>query len=178
MKRPVTLITFSCVLLLSGCGTDEFEDLKDFVNTAGKGMRGKVEPPPVVTTYEAFDYKNPDGLPDPFIPTKPQAPGPSDNKGGGKTGGSAPPPHPHEELEDYPLESLRMKGYVNYKGRAHAIIESPDHKIHTVKVGNYVGQNFGKISEITETEVKLKEQVQDSSGSWSERISTLQLLEE
>ena len=70
-----------------------------------------------------------------------------------------------------------MVGYLLRDNIGYAIIRSPDKRLHRVKVGNYMGQNFGKITEITDSEVKLREMVQDSAGDWSERISSLQMAE-
>jgi type IV pilus assembly protein PilP len=40
-----------------------------------------------------------------------------------------------------------------------------------------MGQNFGVVTSVNESEVVLKELIQDSSGEWVERTSTLQLQE-
>ncbi len=159
-------------LLLAGCGGEEFQDLQDFVNNAGANMRGKIEPPPEIKPYEPFKYDNSTGLPDPFKPRKPQV------HATGAPGLNQPDLERHkEELEDFPLESLKMVGYLYLNNTPYAVISAPDGKLRHVKVGNYVGQNFGRITEITETEVKLKEMVQDSAGDWTERMSSLQLIE-
>jgi type IV pilus assembly protein PilP len=60
----------------------------------------------------------------------------------------------------------------------HALIKSPDSNLYRVKSGNYLGQNFGLITEVTEASMKLKELIQDSAGDWAERESSLQLLDE
>ncbi|MBI1174220.1 MAG: pilus assembly protein PilP [Sideroxydans sp.] len=160
------------VLLLAGCGGDEFQDLQDFVKNSGAGLRGKIAPPPEVKPYEPFDYDNSTGLADPFKPRKPET------RGGGRAGLNQPDFDRHkEELEEFPLESLKMVGFLFQDNVGYAIIRSPDGKLHRVKQGNYMGQNFGKITEITDGEVTLKEMVQDSAGDWSERISSLQLIE-
>ncbi len=70
-----------------------------------------------------------------------------------------------------------MVGYLQQKGVGYAVIRAPDSKIYRVRVGNYLGLNFGKILEITGGEAKIKEMVQDSSGDWTERMSALQLVE-
>ena len=59
-------------ILLTGCGGDEFQDLRDFVKNSGADMRGKIEPPPEVKPYEYFAYNNETNLPDPFKPRKPE----------------------------------------------------------------------------------------------------------
>lgn len=162
-------------LLLAGCGDDGLDDLHEFVKNSGKGMRGKIEPPPEVKPYEPFTYDNSAGLPDPFMPRQERRA--SEPGGGHAGGGHAPPPHPKQELENYALESLKMVGYVYIHGISYAIIQAPDHKVHHVVVGNYVGLNFGQITAVTETEVKIKEQVEDASGNWTTRYSTLELLQ-
>lgn len=159
-------------LLLAGCGAEEFQDLQEFVNQSGADMRGKIEAPPEVKPYEPFTYDNSENLPDPFKPRKPE------RQGSGKSGLS--PElinHKPEELEEFPLDSLKMTGFVFIHDTAYAVISAPDGKVHNVRVGNYMGQNFGRVISITETELKLKEMIQDSAGDWSERISSLELIE-
>ncbi len=161
---------FLASLLLAGCGGEEFQDLRDFVKNAGADMRGKVEPPPEIKPYEPFTYDNDTNLPDPFKPRKPEL----------KASRGLNQPNlnrPKEELEDYPLESLKMVGYLSQKGVGEALIRSSEGKIYRVKAGNYIGLNFGQVTSVTETEVKIKEMVQDSVGDWTERESSLQLAE-
>ncbi|MDD5471401.1 MAG: pilus assembly protein PilP [Sideroxydans sp.] len=166
------LIAVLTVILLTGCGGEEFQDLRDFVGNAGADMRGKVEPPPDIKPYEPFAYDNATSLPDPFKPRKAKAGGP------GRGGLNQPDfERPKEELEDYPLESLKIVGYLFQKGVGHAVLRSSEGKIYQVKVGNYIGLNFGQITSISETELKVKEMVQDSAGDWTERESSLQLIE-
>ena len=170
MKATPTLIL--AALLLSACGGEEFQDLRDFVNTAGADMRGKVEPPPDIKPYEPFAYDNSTSLPDPFKPRKAEA--------RGKAGSGENQPdfnRPKEELEEYPLESLKMVGYLYQKKVGHAVIRSAEGKIYRVKAGNYIGLNFGQITSVSEAEIKVKEMMQDSAGDWTERESSLQLAE-
>lgn len=158
-------------ILLTGCGGEEFQDLRDFVKNSGADMRGKIPPPPEVKLYEPFVYDNEANLPDPFKPRKP------DLRSG--RGGINQPDleRPKEALEEFPLENLRMVGYLFQNKIGYAVIRAPDGKLHRVKAGNYIGLNFGLIKEITEMEVIVKEVVQDSAGDWSDRVSNLQLLE-
>lgn len=158
-------------VLLTGCGGEEFQDLSDFVKNSGKDMRGKIPPPPEVKLYEPFVYDNEANLPDPFKPRKP------DLRSG--RGGINQPDleRPKEALEEFPLENLRMVGYLFQNKVGYAVVRAPDGKLHRIKAGNYIGLNFGLIKEVTETEVIVKEVVQDSAGDWSDRVSSLQLLE-
>jgi type IV pilus assembly protein PilP len=83
-----------------------------------------------------------------------------------------------QPLEAYALESLKMVGVLKQKGEVFAIVKAPDNAIYRIKKGNYVGQNFGLVTAIGDTDVKLKEIVQDSGGDWAERDSTLTLQEQ
>jgi type IV pilus assembly protein PilP len=156
------------MLSLAGCGGSGMEDLQTFVDESGKDMQGKIEPLPEVKLYEAFSYEAFD-LPDPFKPRKLSV-------GGG--GGLQPDlTRPKEPLENYSLETLKLVGALSKKGVVHAVIKTPDNAIYHVKKGNYAGQNFGLITQIGDSEVSLREIVQDSAGDWSERTSTLILQE-
>ena len=166
------LIYFALILLvLTGCAGEEYQDLRDFVKNSGSDMRGKIEPPPEVKPYEYFAYSNDTNLPDPFKPRKPE------KRSGG--GGINQPDldRPKEALEEFPLESLRMVAYLYKNKVGYAVIRATDGKLHRVKAGNYIGMNFGQIKEVAETGITIKEMVQDSVGDWTERVSTLQLLE-
>ena len=81
-----------------------------------------------------------------------------------------------EPLEAYPLDSMRMVGSVVKNGRNYALLRV-DNLLYQVKPGDYLGQNYGKIVKISETEVALREIVQDAAGEWIERPSALQLQE-
>ncbi len=159
-------------LLIVGCGGEEFQDLRDFVKNAGADMRGKVEPPPEIKPYEPFSYDNSTAIQDPFKPRK------ADLKNSSRAGQNQPDlDRPKEELEEFPLESLKMVGYLQRAKTGYAVIRSSDSKLHRVRAGNYIGLNFGQIISVTDTEIKIKEMVQDSAGDWSERESSLQLVE-
>jgi type IV pilus assembly protein PilP len=81
-----------------------------------------------------------------------------------------------EALEGFPLDQVRMVGMMKQGGTNVALLESSG-TTHMVRVGNYVGQNFGLITRIAETEVQIKEIVQDAAGEWVERPSKLELQE-
>src|SRR5512139_484444 len=114
-------------ILLTACGGDEFEDLQKFVKDSGADMRGKVDPPPDIKPYEPMSYDNSAGLPDPFKPRKPDA-----RK---SSGGQNQPDmsRPKQELEDFPLDGLKMVGYLQLGKYGYAIIRSPDGKVHRVR---------------------------------------------
>ena len=167
MKRlfiPVALV------VLGGCSS-EIDELKKFVRESDKGLPRKIEPLPAVKPFEPFAYEGFD-LPDPFKPRKLTAP----KDGGG--GGVAPDLNRRKEpLEAFPLEQLKMVGTLSQGPDTYALVRA-DKTLYRVKKGNYMGQNFGLIMDVTDTEIKLKEIVQDSAGDWAERQSVLPLLEE
>lgn len=169
MKKSHLFLLGLLATVLAGCGGGDMQDLQQFMDEAGKDMLGKIEPLPQIKPYEPFSYEAFD-LPDPFKPRKLSA------KGGG--GGLQPDLNrPKEPLEAYSLETLQMVGMVNKKGATHGVVRTPDRTIYHVRIGNYMGQNFGLITKITDTEITLKEVVQDSAGDWAERTSTLTLQE-
>ena len=81
-----------------------------------------------------------------------------------------------EPLESYPLDTLKMVGTLEKPGLVFALLQA-DKVVFQAKVGNYIGQNFGMVTKITDTAVELKEIVQDASGDWVERQAKLELQE-
>ncbi|PTT91917.1 pilus assembly protein PilP, partial [Pelomonas sp. HMWF004] len=81
-----------------------------------------------------------------------------------------------EPLEAYPLDNMSMVGSLTRDNRRYALLRV-DNLLYQVKAGDYLGQNFGRITKISETEIMLREVVQDAAGEWIERTSTLQLQE-
>ena len=167
MKR---LLSITLLLTLAACGGNGHEDLDQFIQESGNNLRGKVDPLPEVKPYQPFAYAAFD-LSDPFKPRKLKM-----SQGGG---GLQPDMNRAKQpLEAYALESLKMVGVLKQKGDVFAIVKAPDNAIYRIKKGNYVGQNFGLVTAIGDTDVKLKEIVQDSAGDWAERDSTLTLQEQ
>jgi type IV pilus assembly protein PilP len=167
MKR---LLVPLALVWLAGCSSD-IDDLKRFVRDSDKRVPPKIDPLPAVKPFEPFTYEGFD-LPDPFKPRKLSAP--KDGAGGGL----APDLNRRKEpLEAFPLEQLKMVGTLSQGKDTYALVRA-DKTLYRVKKGNYMGQNFGLITDVTENEIKLKEIVQDSAGDWAERQSVLPLLEE
>ena len=167
MKRLLVPIALA---VLASCSS-EIDELKSFVRDSEKGLPRRIDPLPPVKPFEPFTYEGFD-LPDPFKPRKLTPP----KEGGG--GGLAPDLNRRKEpLEAFPLEQLKMVGTLSMGNDMFAIVRA-DKTLYRVKKGNYMGQNFGLITDVTESEIKLKEIVQDSAGDWAERQSVLPLLEE
>lgn len=157
----------SVCLLLSACGDGQGDDLDQFIRDAGNDMRVRVEPLPEVKPYTAATY-NADGiLSDPFkarkIISSRSSLQPNMNR-------------PREPLEAFPLESLKFVGSLSKEKLKYALILTPENLVQQIKVGGYMGQNFGMVTEITESGVKLKEIIQDElNGDWIERTSSIEL---
>jgi type IV pilus assembly protein PilP len=125
-----------------------------------------------VKPYEPFPY-DAYALFDPFKPRKIEPP-----KNGAGSGIQPNLTRRKEPLEAYPIENLRMVGTLQQNKATYALVKSPDNNLFRVKSGNYVGQNFGLVTDISESAIKLKEIIQDSGGDWTERISTMTLAED
>jgi len=82
----------------------------------------------------------------------------------------------HEALEAFPLDAMALVGSLTKAGQPVALVKV-DNLLYQVKPGNHLGQNYGRVTKITETEVTLREIVQDAAGEWIERPATLQLQE-
>ena len=168
--RSLYLLTLLAMPLtmLTACGQSDFSDLEAFVQSAGEGFRGQIDPLPEIRSHQYFTYQAFD-IPSPFVPRK------NDHV---QTAGSGIQPdltRRKEILESYPLESLLMVGTLQQHDKIFAVIKSPEGTLYRVQVGNYLGQNFGKINHISESEVKLSEIVQDGVNEWTEKTSALML---
>jgi len=168
------LAIIAAVLFLAACSSDEHQDLKEELKNLTKDLRGHIEPLSVVNPYEPVPYRALD-LPDPFGPAKIELAiaAAAKSKGGANAPNTT---RPKEPLEAYPLESLKMVGTLSQKGVTYALVRA-DSTVHRVKAGNYLGQNFGVITGITDNQINLKELVQDASGDWTERKIALQIVE-
>jgi len=164
------LLIVSLSLFLFSCGSGSGDDLDQFMADAGRDMRAKIPPIPEVKPYMAVEYNIDGALHDPFKPRKAQS---------NSSGGIQPNLNrPRDPLEAFPLESLKYVGLLSKPKLKYALIQPPDGAVQQVKIGSYLGQNFGIVTDITETAVMLKEIVQDDvSGDWTERSSSINLQE-
>ena len=170
MMRKYLFPVVTCILL-AACSSERHSDLRDFVKASDNLPRGRIPPLPEVKPYQPIEYAAFD-LTDPFKPRKIEPP-----KGAAAAGGIQPDPNRRREpLEAYPLEALKMVGMLKQK-EFFGLVKTPDNNIFQVKAGNYLGQNFGRITAVSDNSIKLKEIVQDSNGNWEEKEQTLLLQE-
>lgn len=174
MTRPHNwLMAAVSVLALSAC-TGEQEELQAWMDQQRHEVQPSVQPLSPPQKFNPQAYAGMDGV-EPF----------STQKLTGALKQEAAQPNSavaaelsrrKEPLEAFPLDSMSMVGSVNRKGVPYALLKV-DNLLYQVKVGEYLGQNYGKIMKITETEITLREIVQDAAGEWIERPTTLQLQE-
>ncbi|MGH8232809.1 MAG: pilus assembly protein PilP [Rhodanobacteraceae bacterium] len=169
MRPTRILIAFATLGMLLGLTACSGQgDLHDWVAQVRARKGAPLPPLPVVKTFETFIYQDQDKR-DPFEPAPPQA---NVNDMGG--------PHPdqnrpREPLEAFPLDSLKMVGTIGTKGSVEALIKDPQGVIHQVRVGDYMGQNYGHVMQVTGSEVDLVELVPNGSGGWMERDASVAL---
>lgn len=154
-------------LLVAACGGESHQDLRAWMQDQGKNARGKLDPLPQIRPYDPFAY-NAFDMPDPFKPRKIEP-----TKSASKLAPDL--TRRKEPLEGYPLESLSMVGTLEKNKTVFALVRTPDRDVYQVRSGNYLGQNFGVITNVGEGEIKLKELIQDGAGDWTERTSSLLL---
>ena len=169
MKRALVM---ALGLFIAACGGGEYQDLKEELKKLTADLRGKVAPLPVVKPYEPVPYKAFD-LPDPFGSSKIELVTKTASSGGGLKPDLN---RPKEPLEAFPLESVKVVGVLQQAKQTFALVRA-DATVYRVKVGNHMGQTFGLVTDITASQVQLRERVQDASGDWAERVSRLQLQE-
>jgi len=174
MSRWTKLITVAMAgLIMVGCSGDNLSDLRSFVQAEKAKPGGRVEPIPEVKPFESYTYSV-SGRKSPFQPW-------GLNSGVAKASGSSIGGlHPdtsrrREALEAFPLDTLRMVGTISQKSGMWAIIVAPDKLVYRVTRNNYLGQNYGRITKISEDKVELVEIVPNGLGGWEERRANLLL---
>lgn len=160
-------------MLLAGCGERDLSDLEAYVAEVKARPKGAIEPLPEIKTMETFVF-DPDGLRDPFTPEKQTAPPQVVMAGSGIKPDLS---RPREALEAYALDSLRMVGTVKKDDSLWGLIQTTEGTIYRVKSGNYLGQNHGRITHISDDRIELVEIVPDAPGTWQERQASLALAE-
>jgi type IV pilus assembly protein PilP len=160
---PKLLPVAALAVLLAACSSD-MDELERYVVQVKSRKSTAIDPIPQIKPYEAFTYVAGNRR-DPFQPTVPESaknntlrPDMSRNK---------------EALEEFPLDALKMVGVIEYNRVLYAMVKAPDGVIHRVTAGNHMGQNFGRITKVSEKEVDLTEVVADGFGGYKEQPAVL-----
>jgi len=155
-----------CAAVLAGCsGRDA--DLASFIEATKKEPGGRVEPLPEVKPYDSYVYSS-SALRSPFVP--------------GGSHGAANGPRPESDrnrefLEQFSLDTLKMVGTLKLNGQNYGLVRVADGRVQRVLVGNHLGQNDGRITEIVANKISLIELVPDGLGGYIERPAALALNE-
>lgn len=162
---------------LAGCGSSDQEELQQWMTEQRNATRPRVDPLPEPSKFSPQAY-NQEGSIEPFSNQKlTQALKRDSNQATSNVALIAPELSRRKEpLEAYPLDATSMVGSLIKVGQPVALVKV-DNLIYQVRVGNHLGQNYGRIMQVGETSLSLREIVQDAAGEWIERTATLQLLE-
>jgi type IV pilus assembly protein PilP len=175
LGRPSLVILVT--LALSACMFSKQDELQSWMSNLRSTMRPTVKPIPEPKKFVPQPYDVKASL-DPFTNVRlSQALKQAARLTGTNEALVAPEMNRRKEaLEAYPLDAMTMIGSIHKAQKPIALVRV-DNLVYQVSVGNYLGQNFGKITQITETSVTLREIVQDQTGEWIERIAQLELQE-
>jgi len=162
IRLPVVLAALTVALAACGGGTAELRrELEETKHRPGT----HVEPLPEVKTYEVFNY-DATGVRSPFTPPVQTSTG----------GGPRPDTHRTREfLENYALDTLKMVGTLHQANKIYGLVQTADGLVHRVLTGNHVGQNDGKIIEISESKISVVEIAPDGVGGYVERPAAIPL---
>ena len=176
--HPVPLsATLGLVLLLAACGQADQDEIRQWMAEQRKAVSPQVEPIPEPTRFVPQAYGAESALA-PFSSEKLFVALRSESASG--RGGAlirAELNRRKEPLEFVPLDAMSMVGLLDRRGRKVALVRV-DKLLYQVGIGQYLGQNFGRVMKISEREIGLREIVQDATGDWIERMTSLELQEE
>lgn len=161
---------FGLAVFVAGCGGDDMSDLKAYVQEVRNRDEAPIEPIPEIRQPEIYAYRSREaGLRDPFTVELPQEE-PAESAGSGIRPDEL---RQKEELEAFPLDTLRMVGTVARDDNRWALVQNKQGVIYRVKAGNYLGQNHGRITSVFEDRIELVEIVPDRAGGYVEQPAQL-----
>ena len=175
--KLLRLLLALCLISLVTACNQGVGDLRTFVQQIKSQPPGRIEPIPEFQPYQNFEYTSHD-LRDPFRLVDFRRP--DENTEEIANIASGPKPNMdrvREPLEDFPLDTLRLKGTLTQDGVKWGLIFAPDNTVHRVLEGYYMGQNHGRIISVTDDKIELTEIVPDGLGNYIERSSAVALIE-
>lgn len=175
VKLAKIIMPVFIVMTLSAC-QQEKQDLNVFVAEVKLRPHADIAPIPVMKPYEKFSYAAAD-LRDPFVPTVIEIPANEENVKMIDNGIHPDSQRLKEALEFYSLSELVLVGTLEQESDGiWGLVRAPDGIIHRVQIGNYIGQNHGKVLTITDVDLTLKEIVPDGNGGYLEHDASLSVM--
>lgn len=169
----------ACFLLftLVGCGSSNEDDIRLWMVEERNQTRPRVTPIPAPKQFNPESYSNAAAV-EPFSNQKLTQALKRDASQVAANGALVAPElaRRKEALESFPLDAMTLVGSIFKSGQPVALVKV-DSLLYQVKLGNYLGEHYGRVTKIGETEVALREIVQDAAGEWIERVAILQLQE-
>jgi type IV pilus assembly protein PilP len=177
MRFLLLPLAFMLLANLTGCGSSKEDDVRQWIVEERNQTRPKVTPIPEPKQFKPEAYTNAATI-EPFSNQKLTQALKRDSSQVAANGALVAPElaRRKEPLESFPLDAMSMVGSIVKAGQPVALVKV-DNLLYQVKLGNYLGEHYGRVIKISETEVSLREIVQDAVGEWIERVATLQLLE-
>ena len=177
MKITALILASLGVLTLAGCGSSKEDDIRQWMVEERNQTRPKVTPLPAPKQFIPESYTNASAI-EPFSNLKLTQALKRDSAQVASNGALVAPElaRRKEPLEAYPIDAMALVGSIVKGGQPVALLKV-DNLLYQVKPGNYLGLNYGKVTKISESEVTIREIVQDAVGEWIERTASLQLQE-
>lgn len=169
-------------LLMAACGEGEEQDIRDWMKEESRGLKGRVPNLPEIKALPVLAYE-PGDLSAPFAPDKIFAGDIRAGRGSMVSGGPKEINPDAQPMIKYPLESIRLVGTIQVGNELRAVVASEREPVRQVRIGDYLGQNNGRITAIepatgdSEGRIVLKEVVLDK-GVWIERDTQLPPLDQ
>lgn len=166
--RPVrAALMLVAALMLGGC-TRGMSDLRTWVAQEKAKKGAPIQPLPVIKTFETFKYDD-QSLRDPFSPST------AEMQQEATSGPRPDADRPKQPLELFALDSLKMVGTIGVGPKMEVLIKDPGNVIHRVHIGDYMGQNYGHVTAISNDHIDLVELVSNGNGGWMERPASIAL---
>lgn len=170
----MVVILISIALLFAGCGRS-MNDLYTYIDKVKSREPTGIDPIPEVKPYQSYRYES-DNKRNPFDVSIFQATLVHKIRKPGSTISPDPDRTP-EFLETFPLDTLRMVGTMEQQGNLWALIQTPERTIQRILKGNYLGQNNGKVLEVSDAGVEIQEIIPDGFGGWRKRDGSIAISE-
>ena len=165
------------VFLLTACSDPGVDELQQWMSEQRAQTKPRITPIPEPKRFTPQAYTQ-EGAADPFSLQRLTQALRQESSGANANAALVAPElsRRKEPLESVPLDSVKMVGSLDKAGQLVALVRV-DNLVYQVRPGNYLGQNYGRIMKVSETEIVLREIVQDAAGEWIERPAALQLQE-